>query len=229
MVPRARRCGMCEGCVVASLPDKVALSPEVMGLGISVTNIAFAESTEDLHAAFEAIREKILHLDDMLERVKSDVFRIERELLHSDGRRLKAVLQELQEYEVLSALMYERTQGFLDRLKAREVLAHVTYLIDDDEIRSFFHGWRYEHLPFIRRARLSVIVLVFHRAQERGLEGAQLDAGFAEWFIAAPFEETGSWQETACLLAVPENADRLLRSIHMASRDRTDQIPGLDV
>lgn len=223
------RCGIREGRAVTILPSKIALSPEVAEFGVSVANIFLAESVEKLSAAFEKLENVLYILDSS--RVDIEKFSHEAEgILHGmNGNTLRDYMRVLDDRESVYAKLIDVTFKLLKSKEFRELLALAPGSFDAEAISMLFIGWRDVHIPLIRRARLSVVMLVFRRAQERGVGGAQLDAGFAELFMAAPQAQTASWQETAHLLAVPESADRLLRSIGTTSRDRTDQIPGLTV
>lgn len=211
------------------LPAKIALSPEVAELGISVASIFLVENVENLSAAFEKLESKFRILDALNAGTEKDLLKMASSLHDISGNVLREYMNLLEEREILYSNMSKNIFDVLESKKFRELWALVRSSFETEAVSVLLSRWRDVHIPSIRRARLSVIMLVFRRARERGVEGAQLDAGFAEWFMTAPQEETGSWQETAHLLAVPESADRLLRSIHMASRDRTDRIPGLSV
>ena len=216
----------CGGYIVTSLPARLALRPEVVGIGISVANVAMAGGAEELSLALDALRRHAAVFKDALHEIFDQFCDFQEGVDEASGQELREVMFHLQTIDILysgASLVLAKVINTLRIKCGADVVHQDFFLVGVSDIIEMLNE---VHIPIIRRARLSVIMLVFRRAQERGVEGARLDAGFAEWFMAASQAETESWQETAHLLAVPESADRLLRSIGTISRDRTDQIPG---
>lgn len=215
-----------EGCVVTVLPAGISLRPVLAELGISVANIVLAEDDEGLKSAFGALGTALHEAEISFEKTAENLEKIEACLPGLSGQEVQEVLEVLGEFERYQVGLINSYDDALGSSKFQHVLSHAPEDFSIDDFFFLFDQWRHTYIPLARRVRLSAIMLVFRRAQERGVESAQLDAGFVEWFLAATREETESWQETAHLLAVPESADRLLRSIRMSSQDRTDQMIG---
>lgn len=193
---------------------------------MSVANLVLAEGGEELRSAFGALGTALREAEISFERTAENLEKIEAYLPGLPGQELRETLEVLGDFERQQLGLIESYDDALKKSKFQHILSRAPEDFSVDNFFSLFDKCRRIYIPLARRVRLSAIMLVFRRAQERGVESAQLDAGFVEWFLAATLEETESWQETAHLLAVPESAGRLLRSIRMSSQDRTDQIIG---
>lgn len=210
------------------LPVGGVLSPDIAELGLSFANVVLAESDEEVEIALAKLGRSIrglsseinkqitLNLEDVLEKFSG-----------KDVRNLLELLALLEERQIKTARTWADMTGIFARLADRSACMRAAYEEVFGAAQELLSSWKDVYIPLVRRARLSVIMFVFRRAQARGILDTQLDAGFEEWFLAASPGEADSWQETAYLLAVPESADRLLRSIGTTSQDKTDQIPGL--
>lgn len=206
-------------------PVKHILDSEMSELGMSFAHVALADNDEELKSALDDLGNALRKLANSIGENAKSVERLEVNLPRLSGYRIQKALEILGRNEAEHLRIVERWSSVFAKIKARSNLK-IPDGFGADAFDALFEKWRNVHLPLIRRVRLCAITLVFRRAQERGIEGVQLDAGFAERFLTASPEEADSWQETAHLLAVPENADRLLRSIRMVPQDRTDEISG---
>lgn len=209
------------------LSVKGVLSPDIAELGLSFANVVLAGSDEEVEVALANLRRSIRNLSTHIDEQGGILENLEGVLEKSSGEGIRNLLDLLSVVEERNINMLEKLLNISEKTKVYVTRASVAHRDVFDALQDLLNSWRSGYIPLIRRARSSVIVFVFRRAQARGIPGAQLDAGFEERFLAASPEEADSWQETAYLLAVPESADRLLRSIGTPPQDKTDQIPGL--
>lgn len=208
------------------LPVKGVLSPDVAELGLSFANVVLAESDEEAEVALSNLKRSIVKMTSAIARQTVIVDDLETILKESSEEDVRTLLDTFCVLETKWIEVAEIMAGIVERLKGRDARTRAMRGDVLDAAQELLNVWRDVHIPLVRRTRLSVIMFVFRRAQARGIPNTQLDAGFEERFLAASPGEVDSWQETAYLLAVPESADRLLRSIGMTSQDKTDQIPG---
>jgi hypothetical protein len=215
---------------VTALPkNAIAIGPEMLGIGLSLANIAMADTQQEVEAALtdlwsfgQEVRRSFEEAGDSADTRTNEA--VQPETTWSP-RAIREAMEVISRVEEGMLDLYPKAIGLLQKQKFRQRVDEADRGFTSHDLERLFDDLYKTCRPALREARLALILEAGRRAKSVGVEILPDDTeAFKQEFRNAAFAETMSWQETAHLAASPANAKRISDAIASKATDRTEDL-----
>ncbi len=210
------------------LPADLLLDRSMMGLSLSLADLALAETEEEFVAVLAAFHDVVQSVREPFAEMRHLGEALEDSLANASVAELRQLLDNLLEIEQDIASVAAVMDRYLRNARVIGILS-ATDGATLSLARRMLADMQNEYAPLVRDQRSRTICFIAERACAAGVAVMDCSEDFPAIFQAASMQETGGWQETAWLLADIDGARRLSESIASCSADRTEDLGKLAV
>jgi hypothetical protein len=184
----------------------------MISVGFSLTDFALASDQAESVIALERFDHSVQRLREAFADIRALGHEIASANAALDPAATLTLLEKFLAAERMAAEQQDGTTRILSRKGFQRSLHQAGGPEREAAIRAFL-GDLETTRTLLRELRLRLICQIAQQARSAGLDGIDTSDSFRTHFLRAPIEETESWQETAHLMADPENAKRLEAAI----------------